>query len=169
MKTRNTTVRYMAEAGIIAAIYAVLTLCFAPLSFGPVQLRVSEALTILPILTPAAVPGLAVGCLISNIIGMGMGVTLPVDIIFGTAATLIAAVVTRLLRNTAKIKDVPVLSLLSPVVFNALIVGYELTIFFGAGTFLYCAGAVGLGELIVVALLGTVLLLSLRKTKLYKN
>ncbi len=159
----------MTEAAIIAALYAVLTLCLAPLSFGPVQFRLSEALTVLPILTSAAVPGLALGCLLSNIIGMSMGVTLPVDILFGTAATLLAAVCTRLLRNTAKIGTVPVLSFLSPVVFNALIVGAELALFFGAGTFLYCAAAVGVGELVVVFIPGTVLLLSLRKTKLFSR
>lgn len=167
MKRRNNTVRYLTESAVIAALYAVLTLCFAPLSFGPVQLRVSEALTVLPLFTPAAVPGLTVGCLLSNIIGMSMGVTLPVDILFGTAATLLAAVCTRLLRNTAKIGAIPTLSMLSPVLFNALIVGFELTMFFGAGTYLYCALAVGLGELIVVSVLGTVLVLSLRKTRLF--
>ncbi len=159
----------MAEGAIIAALYAILTLCFAPLSFGPVQLRVSEALTVTPLLTPAAVPGLALGCLISNVIGMSMGVTLPVDILFGTLATLLAALCTRLLRNTAVIGSVPVLSLLSPVIFNALIVGGELTLFFGAGTFLYCAAAVGLGELITVSVLGTLLFLSLRKVRLFES
>ncbi len=167
MKKRNNTVRFLTEGAVIAALYAVLTLCFAPLSFGPVQLRVSEALTVMPIFTSAAVPGLTVGCLLSNIIGMSMGVTLPVDILFGTAATLLASVCTRLLRNTAKIGQIPTLSLLSPVLFNALIVGAELTMFFGAGTFLYCALAVGTGELIVVFVLGTVLILSLRKTRLF--
>ncbi len=159
----------MTETAVIAALYAVLTLCFAPFSYGPVQFRVSEALTILPILTPAAIPGLALGCLVSNILGMSMGATLPVDIIFGTAASLIAAVVTRLTRNTVKIGSVPVISLLSPVLFNALIVGAELAIFFGAGTFLYCAVAVGIGELVVVGTLGVLLLLALRKTKLFSR
>ncbi len=168
MKKRNNTVRYLTEGAVIAALYAVLTLCFAPLSFGPVQLRFSEALTVLPLFTPAAVPGLALGCLLSNIIGMSMGATLPVDILFGTCASLLAAVCTRLLRNTAKIGEIPIFSMLSPVLFNALIVGFELTMFFGAGTFVYCALAVGLGELIVVSVPGTVLVLSLRKTKLFK-
>ena len=157
----------MTEAAVIAALYAVLTLCFAPLSFGPVQLRISEALTVMPILTPAGIPGLAVGCLVSNIIGMSMGVTLPIDIIFGTAATLAAAIVTRLLRSSVKIGRIHLLSMLSPVLFNALIVGAELALFFGAGTFGYCAVAVGLGELAVVSTLGSLLLVSLSKTKLF--
>lgn len=166
---KNNNVRRMTETAVIAALYAVLTLCFAPFSYGPVQFRVSEVLTILPILTPAAIPGLALGCLVSNILGMSMGATLPVDIIFGTAASLIAAFVTRAARNTVKIGSVPVISLLSPVLFNALIVGAELAIFFGAGTFLYCAVAVGIGELVVVGTLGVLLLLALRKTKLFSQ
>ncbi len=169
MKKAANTVRFITESGIIAALYAVLTLCFAPLSFGPVQLRISEALTVMPVLTAAGVPGLAVGCLVSNIVGVGMGITGPVDIIFGTAATLLAAIVTRLLRNTAKIGSIPILSLLSPVLFNALIVGAELSIFFGAGTFVYCAAAVGIGELAVVGAAGTLLLVSLRKTGLFSH
>lgn len=169
MKNTKTAVRSMTEAAVIAALYTVLTLCLAPLSFGPVQLRLSEALTVLPILTPSAVLGLTIGCLISNILGMSMGATLPVDIIFGTAATLLSAVVTRLLRGKMTVKGTPVLSMLSPVVFNALIVGFELTLFFGAGSFPYCALAVGIGELVVVGIAGTLLLIALRKTKLFEN
>ncbi len=169
MKKDRNTVRYLTEGAIIAAGYTVLTLCLAPFSFGPVQLRISEALTVLPILTNSAVPGLAVGCFLANLIGMSMGVTLPVDMLFGTMATLIAAVVTRLLRNTARIKDVPVLSMLSPVVFNALIVGWELTLFFKGGTFLYCALAVGAGELLAVLIPGTMLLIALKRTKVFRN
>lgn len=167
MKSNN--VRGMTEAAVIAALYAVLTLCFAPLSYGPVQFRISEALTILPILTPTAVPGLVLGCLVSNILGMSTGVTLPIDIFFGTAATLAAAVVTRLARNAVKIGNVPVISLISPVFFNGIIVGAELSIFFGAGTFVYCAAAVSLGELAAVGTLGVLLLTSLEKTKLFNT
>ncbi len=167
MKSNN--VRSMTETAVIAALYAVLTLCFAPISYGAVQFRISEALTVLPILTPTAVPGLALGCLVSNILGMSMGVTLPIDIFFGTAATLAAAVVTHLARNAVKIGGVPIISLLSPVFFNGLIVGAELSIFFGSGTFPYCAAAVSLGELVIVGTLGVLLLTSLRKIKPFKG
>ena len=79
-------VKSLARAGMIAAIYAALTLIFAPISFNAVQFRISEAMTVLPILLPEAVPGLAVGCLVANILG---GAALP-DVIGGTLATLIA-------------------------------------------------------------------------------
>ena len=71
---------FLARGGIIAALYVVLTFVFAPISFGPIQVRIAEALTILPMFTPAAVPGLFVGCLVGNILG---GAILP-DIIFGS-------------------------------------------------------------------------------------
>ena len=85
MKNKNIT--YMTQAAMIAAIYVVITYVGAAFSFGEVQVRISEALTILPVFTPAAVPGLFVGCLIGNILG---GAILP-DIIFGSLATLIGA------------------------------------------------------------------------------
>ena len=106
-------VKSLARAGMIAAIYAALTLIFAPISFNAVQFRISEAMTVLPILLPEAVPGLAVGCLVANILG---GAALP-DVIGGTLATLIAAILTRTLRKK------PVLAMASPVVINGLIVG----------------------------------------------
>lgn len=84
---KNKNLSFMTQAAMIAAIYVVLTYIFAPFSFGEVQVRISEALTILPIFTPAAIPGLFVGCLIGNILG---GAILP-DIVFGSIATLIGA------------------------------------------------------------------------------
>lgn len=157
----------MTQAALIAAIYAAATLVLAPFSFGPVQLRVSEALTLLPMLTESAVPGVALGCLLANAIGISLGQTIPVDLLFGTLATLLGAVLTRSLRNKTKIKNVSVLSVLSPIVCNALIVGTELTLFFGGGTFLYCAGFVALGEAAAVLLLGIPLTLALRRVKLF--
>ena len=93
MERKNVT--FLTQSAMIAAIYVVLTVVFAPFSFGEVQVRVSEMLTILPIFTPAAIPGLFVGCLIGNILG---GAVLP-DIIFGSLATLIGAVCTWKLRD----------------------------------------------------------------------
>lgn len=89
--------RYLVQGAMIAAIYTVLTLLAAlwGLAYGPVQFRFSEALTILPVFTPAAIPGLTVGCLLSNIFS-GYGIY---DMVFGTLATLLAAAGTRLLRN----------------------------------------------------------------------
>ena len=92
---RNQRITFMTQAAMIAAVYVVLTYVFAPFSFGEVQVRLAEALTILPLFTPAAVPGLFIGCLIGNILG---GAILP-DILCGSLATLIGAVFTYLLRD----------------------------------------------------------------------
>ncbi len=167
MKKKNAM--FLVTGGIIAAIYAMLTYLSASfgLAYGPIQFRVSEALTVLPIFTPAAIPGLAIGCLISNINSFNAA-----DMLFGTLATLIAAIFTRTFRNI-KIKDIPFLSLLCPVIANALIIGAELALlyfdeptFFG---FLVAAIEVGLGELIVCFVLGIpfIRLLGKHKNKLF--
>ena len=85
----------MTQSALIAAVYVVLTMVFAPFSFSEIQVRIAEALTILPLFTPAAIPGLFIGCLLGNILG---GAALP-DIIFGSLATLIGAYGTWMLRN----------------------------------------------------------------------
>ena len=136
---------------MIAAVYAALTVALAPISFGAVQFRVAEALTVLPMCMAEAVPGLAIGCLVANILG---GATI-FDIVFGTLATLIAAVVTRRFRNK------PVIALASPVAFNSIIVGpvvYFCYVMaegaFSAGTLAFTCLTVGIGELAVVFTLG---------------
>ena len=120
MKNKNVT--FLTQAAMIAAIYVVLTLLFRPISFGEIQVRISEALTILPLFTPAAVPGVFVGCLIANIIGGGI---LP-DIIIGSLATLIGAVLTYRLRE-----HTPLLAPLPPIAANTVIVPFVL--FYGYG------------------------------------
>lgn len=105
--------RMLARGAIIAALYTALTLLLAPLSYGEVQIRFSEAFTLLPVLLPEAVPALAVGCLLSNILG---GCTI-FDIVFGTLATLLAALCTRRLRRNL------FLAAAMPVLFNGVIVG----------------------------------------------
>ena len=113
MKAVSTNTRTLVRAALIAALYTVLTLLLQPLSYGEVQIRFSEALTLLPILLPEAVPALAVGCLLANIVG---GCTI-FDIVFGTLATLLAALCTRRLRDRFW------LAALMPVLFNGVIVG----------------------------------------------
>ena len=108
----------IAYSAIIAAIYAVLTLALAPASFGPVQCRISEALCVLPMLSAAAVPGLAVGCLIANLF---MGSVY--DIVFGTLATLFAAILTRVFRKNKWV------AMAFPVLLNAVIVGGYIGLF----------------------------------------
>ena len=100
------------NGALIAALYAVLTIVLAPISYGPLQCRVSEALTLLPFYLPEAVPGLFAGCVLANIYG-GFGI---LDIIFGSLATLIAAVLTRKSRNIY-------IAALWPVVSNMIIIG----------------------------------------------
>ena len=107
------TAKTLVRAAMIAALYAALTLLFQPISYGPVQFRVSEALTILPVLTIDAVPGLFVGCLLANLLGGSLWY----DVVFGSIATLLAALCTRRLRNRFW------LAALMPVLFNGVIVG----------------------------------------------
>lgn len=152
-------------AAVIAALYAALTYMAAALgiAYGPIQFRFSEALTVLPVFTPAAVPGLTIGCLISNMASFN-----PVDLVFGTAASLIAALLTRATRNV-KTFGSPLLSLLPPVLVNALLVGLEISIFyldgFTVGGFLISFLEVGLGQLLVCYGLGLPLYFALNKHK----
>lgn len=129
MNNAGKALRRLAEGGLIAAMYAALTLAIPAASFGLAQFRVSELLTILPAFTPAAVPGLTVGCLAANLVGLMMGANLAGawDILFGTAATLLAAVLTRRLRGL-RWRGLPVLATLPPVLINAVVVGLELTL-----------------------------------------
>lgn len=145
---RENTVRRLTVSAVIAALYCALTLALPFMTFGPVQCRFSEALTILPIFTPAAVPGLAVGCVLSNTIGLASGANVAGawDILLGTVATLLAAVCTRLLRKY------PLFATLPPVLLNALIIGTELTVvLYDTPTFvlwIYNVLSVGAGQAI---------------------
>lgn len=148
------TTKTLTRAAIIAALYAALTLLLAPISYGEVQIRLSEALTLLPILMPEAVPALAVGCLLANILG---GCTL-FDIVFGTLATLLAALCTRRLRaHTAAAAAMPVL-------FNGVIVGT--VVHFGYAPSIppaLCMLSVAAGEAVACFVLGPMLLRVMRR------
>ncbi len=159
----------LVQGGMIAALYTVATLVLAPLSFANIQFRASEALTIMPIFTFSSIPGLTVGCIISNAIGVGMGANIAgwLDVVLGSIATLLAAICTRMLRNV-EIKGVPFLSLLPPVIFNAFIVGGELAVVCQL-PFWLCALEVGAGELGVLLVLGIPLIIALKKTNFFKN
>lgn len=155
MKNKNVT--FLTQAAMIAAIYVVLTLLFRPVSFGEIQVRISEALTILPLFTPAAVPGVFAGCLIANIIGGGI---LP-DIIFGSLATLIGAVLTYRLRE-----HTPLLAPLPPIAANTVIVPFVL--FYGYGVNLpipFMMLTVGIGEVLSCGVLGLLLFSALKRYK----
>lgn len=128
--------RFLVHSAIIAAVYAVLTMALAPISYGPIQVRISEALTILAGLTPAAIPGLFVGCLIANIFYGNV-----IDIIFGSLTTLVAAILSYKLRRRPWLVPLP------PVVLNAFVVGYYLTAQFG-GIMWFNMATVGLGQIV---------------------
>ncbi len=172
---RNKKVLFITQAAIIAALYAVLTLAQGALLPGTttaaVQFRVSEALNILALFTPAAIPGLTLGCVISNFQSIGQG--LPLDMIFGSLATLGSSVCIYLLRNL-KIKDYPFLAMLMPAIWNGVIVGWEIEAFFidgpfHFGDFLVQGGLVAIGELGVMLVLGTALYFIFSKRNLDKK
>ena len=145
---KNITTKMMAQGAVIAAVYVVLTLAFAPISFGAIQFRISEALCILPFFTVAAVPGVSIGCLLANILA---GAALP-DIIFGTLATLIGAIVSYRLRSISKwLVCVP------PILANAIIIPFVLK----TDLIPYLMLTVGIGEVLAVAVLGNLLMLAL--------
>ena len=153
-KNTQKTLLYMTRCAIIAALYAAITLLLAPISYGEVQVRLSEALTLLPILLPEAVPALVIGCLLANILG---GATI-FDILFGTLATLLAAVCTRLLREKQ------LLASAMPVIFNGLIVGAVVHYCYAPVVpLVLCMVFVAVGEAISCMLLGPVLLRAVRR------
>lgn len=128
MKTSK-HVRFMAQVGLIAGMYTALTVGLAPISFGVVQCRVAEALTVLAVYTPAALPGLTIGCLLSNLLGLSMGANVAgaLDLLLGPLATGLAAVLSWRWR-CHRLWGLPVAATLPPVVTNALIVGTELAL-----------------------------------------
>lgn len=147
------TTRSLCVSAVIAALYAAMTLLLAPISYGPIQLRLSEAMTLLPILLPQAVPGLFVGCLIANLYTGMM-----TDIIFGSLATLLAAIGTYLLRKKH------LLAAACPVAANAVIVGLVLSMSFNLPVALTML-EVGIGELGAV-LLGMLILSGIKRAKI---
>lgn len=149
-KTENIrmSTKFWAQAAVIAAVYAGLTMLLAPISYGMIQVRVSEALTVLPFFTPAAIPGLFIGCLISNMLTGNL-----VDIICGSLATLIAAVL------SYKLRKFPVLVPLPPVVLNGLVIGAVLCYAYKVGAPLWsCMLWVAAGQLLACYVLGYPLL-----------
>ena len=158
---QNKRVMFITQAAVIAALYAVLTIGQNLLLPGTasmaVQFRVAEAMTMLACLTPAAIPGLTIGCVIANISSVTAGLGF-YDMIFGSIASLLAAVTMYMLRNVC-IKGTPFLAALMPALFNGIIVGWEISYFFAEGGFtftgfLITGGCVALGELVVCLVLG---------------
>lgn len=155
MKSKN--VLFLTQAAMIAALYVVLTLVFQAISFSEIQIRIAEALTILPAFTPAAIPGLFIGCIIGNLIG---GSLLP-DVLFGSLATLLGAYVTYLLRKRSRY-----IAILPPILSNTLIVPFILRYAYGISLPIpVMMLTVGIGEVISCGVFGLVLYSALRKHK----
>ena len=145
---------FICQAAVIAALYVVLTYVFSAFASGVIQVRVSEALTILPAFTPAAIPGLVIGCLLSNTL---TGCVL-LDIIFGSVATLIGALGSYALRRHTWLVPIP------PIVSNMVIVPFVLRYAYGAtDAFPFMIATVGAGEIISRYLLGMLLYGALKK------
>ena len=145
---------FICRAAVIAALYVVLTYVFSAFASGVIQVRVSEALTILPAFTPAAIPGLVIGCLLSNTL---TGCVL-LDIIFGSVATLIGALGSYALRRHTWLVPIP------PIVSNMIIVPFVLRYAYGAtDAFPFMIATVGAGEIISCYLLGMLLYGALKK------
>lgn len=165
-------INLLVKSALIAGIYTVLTLCLGAISFGNLgfEFRISEALTILPIFSFCAVPGLFVGCLLSNLIGMPFSHLGFIDVVFGSLATLIAAILSWGLRNV-KIKGFPFLSFLPPIICNAIIVGFELKLILPDvfPSFWWACITVGVGELVSVFALGIPLYFSINKIPFFKK
>ncbi len=150
---KDKKVLYLAQAAVIAAIYVVLVWIFNYWSFGPIQFRIAEALTILPFFTPAAVPGLFIGCLLANF----MGGAILADVIFGSIATLIGALGSYALRKHKWLVPLP------PIIANTLIVPLVLKFGYGAPEAIpYMILTVGISEVIVCGIIGMALMFALK-------
>ena len=161
----RTRVRYWTHAAIIAALYAVLThlqnFILPGSASWAVQCRLSETLCILALFTPAAIPGLAAGCLVFNLTSAAV---LPLDFLVGTLATVLAAWSMWLLRRCT-VKSFPLPALLMPALFNAILVGWELSVYIGGGFFIN-ALYVAIGELIVLLIFGSLLYRVMKRRRL---
>ena len=155
MKRNNTSILFLTQAAIIAALYVILTFLANALgiSSGVIQIRFSEALTILPYFTPAAVPGLFIGCLLANLL---TGAALP-DIVFGSLATLIGAVLTKKLRKYKWLAPVP------PILANVLIIPFVLLWAYGIKPLWFSFITIAIGEFISCGILGMFLLFTVKK------
>ena len=157
MKTNQLSVARLVRCAVIAAVYVVLCLALAPFSYGAVQVRIAEALCLLPVFGAEYIVGVTLGCFLANLLASTV-----IDVVFGTLATLLACLVTYKLRNV-RVKGLAIPASLPPVVFNMLIVGaFEITFFFSdtaptAALAAFNAVAVGIGEIISCTIVGVAL------------
>ena len=161
--------KQMTQIAMVAAVYTVLSVALAPISYGPIQVRIAETLTLLPLIWQPSITALTLGCFLTNLIGVHLGVTGPIDILVGTLATFLAAVCTWRFREKT-IKGIPVISILMPVIFNGVFVGLELAWMLNPDNIAAMAVVYGLqvavGELIAV-IIGWILLPMLKKAQIF--
>lgn len=161
------------KIAMIAAIYTAVSLLLAPISYGNIQVRIAEALTLLPLIDKKSIYGLTLGCFLTNLIGAMTGVnpTGFLDAIIGTLATFLAAICTYKLKDKT-IKGLPIWAMLMPVIFNYIFVGAELAVLLFPDNlaigFFICGAEVAAGELISV-IIGWFLLKALRKTNIFSD
>ena len=154
MTRTNKTVKWLAKGAMIAAVYVVLTLVFAPISFSAIQVRVAEAMTILPLFTSAAIPGLLVGCVLANLLGGAI----VWDVVFGSLATLIGAALGYLLRKNRWLVPIPTILANTAIIPFVLRYGYgftDLPLWLSA-VYIFLGEVIGcylLGELLATVLL----------------
>lgn len=154
------TTKILARAGVSGALYAVLTIVLAPISYGPIQFRLAEALTLLPLVFPETSVGLTIGCLIANIYGGN-----PLDMVLGTIATLISAAITAVIGKLIKKKTSKlIIGAIPPVLINAFIVPLTfLTASDTAIVYFTNAATVFLGQAVVISILGPLVYFSTEK------
>lgn len=154
MKKRS--VLFITQAAMIAAIYVVLVFAFQPISFSQIQFRIAESLTILPFFTPAAIPGVTIGCFLGNLLS-GADI---LDIVFGPIATLIGAIGSYALRKNKFLVPIP------PIISNAIIIPWVLRYaYFETAPISLMMATVGLGQIVSCGILGLLLLFALDKYK----
>lgn len=151
-------VKFMVSAAVIAAIYVVLTMMTAPISFGVIQFRISEILCVLPMFTPAGIPGIFIGCLLGNMLS-GAAV---LDIVFGSLASLIGA------YGTYKLRGNKYMAVLPPIIANAIIIPFVLRYAYGVpDMILFMVFTIGLSEIIAIGVLGSLFRIAILER--YKN
>jgi len=154
------SVKFLIQAALLAAVYSVLTIVLGSFGYGPIQFRIAEALTVLPAVMPAAIPGLFIGCILANWLG-GFGM---IDIVFGSLATLLAALSTYFLRKHRFLFPLP------PVLFNAVIVGsYVYLLYDNTYSMALTMIFIGLSELIICYGLGLPLISFIKKNRILKK
>lgn len=168
IKKRSFSVLSLVRGGLVAGLYVTVCLVLQPLSFGAVQIRAAEALVLLPVFGPEYIIGVTLGCFIANAIA-----SVPIDALVGTFATMIAGLATYLLRH-CRVKRLAVVPALPPVIFNAVIVGLEISFLFGSSAaalpaVLLNMATVGLGEILSCMVLGVALVSFIEKNRLLKG